>query len=149
MKRTCSVLAVTLAILMTLCGCTSNEKEDHIMNIYLYIEKQRLSVDLEDNSSTKALVEILKKNDITYSADDYGGFEKVGNLGYTLPTNNQSITTDSGDMILYQGNQICLYYGRNSWNFTRLGRINGYSTDELKQYLGAGKGTITVRISLQ
>ena len=117
--------------------------------MYITIYGNKLEVTLSDNSSVKALVELLKQGDITYIANDYGGFEKVGNIGHSLPQNNTSIETEAGDVILYQGNQICLYFGNNSWNFTRLGKINGYTASELRNLLGAGKGSVEVTISLK
>ena len=74
---------------------------------------------------------------------DYGNFEKVGPLGQSLPTNNQQITTEAGDIILYQGNQITIYYDRNSWNFTRLGKINGVTSRQLRDILGSGDVSVT------
>ena len=74
---------------------------------------------------------------------DYGYFEKVGPLGQSLPTNNQQITTEAGDIILYQGNQITIYYDRNSWNFTRLGKINGVTSQQLRDILGSGDVNVT------
>ena len=89
----------------------------------------------------------MEKGDITYEADDYGNFEKVGYIGFNLPQNNESITTTAGDVILYQGNNICLYYGTKSWSFTRLGKIEGMSRDELRTFLNAGGGSVTVTLS--
>ena len=74
---------------------------------------------------------------------DYGNFEKVGPLGQSLPTNNQQITTEAGDIILYQGNQITIYYDRNSWNFTRLGKINGVTSQQLRDILGSVDVSVT------
>ncbi len=128
---------------------TQPSEEKEITAMYVYVNGNKLEVTLEKNSSAEALVEILKKGDITYTADDYGNFEKVGNIGYTLPTNDVEIDTQAGDVILYQGNNICLYYGTNSWDFTRLGKINGYSISELRTLLGAGSGTVQVKISLK
>lgn len=73
----------------------------------------------------------------------YGNFEKVGPLGQSLPTNNQQITTEAGDIILYQGNQITIYYDRNSWNFTRLGKINGVTSQQLRDILSSGDVSVT------
>ena len=73
----------------------------------------------------------------------YGNFEKVGPLGQSLPTNNQQITTEAGDIILYQGNQITIYYDRNSWNFTRLGKINDVTSQQLRDILGSGDVNVT------
>lgn len=112
------------------------------------INGKTVSCQLIDNSSTRALLTQLEKGDITYEADDYGNFEKVGNIGISLPQNNESITTTAGDVILYQGNNICLYYDTNSWTFTRLGKIEGMGKDEIKTFLNAGGGSVKVTLSL-
>lgn len=78
---------------------------------------------------------------------DYGSMEKVGPLGQSLPTNNERITTRAGDLILYQGNQFVIYYAPNSWNFTRLGRINDVSAAELRNILGSGDVSVTLSLS--
>ena len=90
----------------------------------------------------------LREASITYEADDYGGFEKVGALGRSLPTSNTQISTQPGDVILYSGNQIVLFYGTNSWSYTRIGKMEYGSLDELKTFLKAGQGKITVTLSL-
>ena len=100
-----------------------------------------LTASLTDNSSAVAFYELLKKGPVTISMHDYGNFEKVGSLGKTLPRNDTQITTSAGDIILYQGNQITIYYDKNSWNFTRLGRVDGKTQAELKQILGKGDVT--------
>ena len=103
---------------------------------------------LVDNSSTRALLEQLSKGDITYEAHDYGDFEKVGNTGYSFPQNNEDINTVPGDVILYEGENICLYYDANSWSFTRLGKIEGITQSEMKSFVHAGEGNVTVTLSL-
>ncbi|MDE7161170.1 MAG: hypothetical protein K2N65_00255 [Anaeroplasmataceae bacterium] len=123
--------------------------QEEITKMYITINGNKIEVTLIKNSSVDALVELLKQGDITYTASDYGDFEKVGSLGHTLPTNNSQITTEPGDVILYSGNQIVLFYGSNSWSYTRLGKINGYSVSELETLLGAGKGSTQVTISLK
>lgn len=125
----------------------NDEKEITVM--YLYINENKIEVTLAENRAVSALIDILKQGDITYTANDYGGFEKVGSLGHSLPTENSQITTQAGDVILYSGNQIVLFYGSNSWSYTRLGRINGYSIAELRTLLCAGSGSVQVRISLK
>ena len=77
---------------------------------------------------------------------DYGNFEKIGALGTTLPRNDTQITTSAGDIILYQGNQITIYYDKNSWNFTLLGKIDGVTQAELKTILGKGNVTVVFEI---
>lgn len=137
---------------LTAMACQSNEveatpsdKSANTMNIT--INGKTVSCQLVDNSSTRALLAQLEKGDITYEADDYGNFEKVGYIGFSLPQNNESITTTAGDVILYQGNNICLYYGTNSWSFTRLGKIEGLSKDEIKTFLNAGGSSVRITLS--
>ncbi len=92
---------------------------------------------LEDNSSAKALTEKLNAESITVNMHDYGNFEKVGALPFELPRNDRQITTEPGDIILYEGNQITVYYGTNSWNFTRLAKIENTSRENLLDALGS------------
>ena len=116
--------------------------------IKITVSGKTLPVKIEHNEATKALVAALSEASITYEAHDYGGFEKVGPLGLTLPANNSQITTQPGDVILYSGNQIVLFYGSNTWSYTRLGKIQYESLDELKSFLKAGEGNISVTLSL-
>ena len=111
-----------------------------------------LAATLADNSSAMAFYELLKKGPVTIKMTDYGNFEKVGPLGTKLPRNDTQITTQASDIILYQGNQITIYYDTNSWNFTRLGKVvsTGSTTSitqaELKKILG--KGDVTAVFSV-
>lgn len=116
--------------------------------IKITVSGKTLSVKIEDNEATKALVASLREASITYEANDYGGFEKVGSLGRTLPTSDTQITTQAGDVILYSGNQIVLFYGSNTWSYTRLGKMQYESLDELKSFLKAGEGNTSVTLSL-
>ena len=106
-----------------------------------------LSASLAENKSALAFAELLKKGPVTVSMSDYGSFEKVGALGTSLPTTDTQITTQAGDIILYQGKQITIYYDTNSWNFTRLGKVTGVTQAELKAVLG--KGSVTAVFSLE
>ncbi|MDE6660643.1 MAG: hypothetical protein K2J93_02320 [Anaeroplasmataceae bacterium] len=127
---------------------SENNTTQETTNMYLTIHENKVEITLSKNSSVDALIEILKQRDITFKVDDYGGFEKVGSLGFSLPTNNSEITTEPGDVILYSGNQIVLFYGSNAWSYTRLGKIEGLSTNELRTLLCAGKGSVQVTLSL-
>ena len=146
-----------LLLLLTLLCCSCSEEGQAVaetpsntgeMKMNIKINGKTMSVVLEDNSATRKLLELLKEKSITYVAEDYGGFEKVGPLGYSLPTSNTQITTEAGDVILYSGNQIVLFYGSNSWSYTRLGRIRYGSLQELKDFLHAGKGDVDVTLSV-
>ena len=116
--------------------------------IKLTINNQaELTATLVDNSSAAALIELLKKNPLTIEMRDYGKMEKVGAIGTTLPRNDQQITTQPGDIILYQGNALVIYYAPNSWNFTLLGKIDNVTQDELKAILGDGNVTVTLALA--
>lgn len=117
--------------------------------IQITIDGKTLPVAIENNAATKALVEALRAASITYTARDYGGFEKVGALGRSLPASDSRITTQAGDVILYSGNQLVLFYGSNSWSYTRIGKMEYGSMDALKSFLKAGEGDIRVTLSLE
>lgn len=148
------LLVVVLALLVMSCGgdeaqAQTIKEEDMTEKLYITIGNQTLPVTLVKNNATEALMAALAANPITYEADDYGGFEKVGALGMSLPTSNQQLTTQAGDVILYSGNQIVLFYGSNSWSYTRLGRIEYESLEQLKSFLKAGQGRVSVTLSAE
>ena len=121
---------------------TVSEQEEAMLKITVGDEK--LLAVWEDNSSAEEFRELLAQGPVTVEMEDYGGFEKVGSLGTTLTRNDQQITTEPGDVILYQGNQITIYYGTNTWSFTRLARIQ--DPEGLLEKLG--EGTVSVTFSL-
>ena len=148
------LLVIALALLVMSCGgdeaqAQTIKEEDMTEKMYITIGNQTLPVTLVKNNATEALMAALAANPITYEADDYGGFEKVGALGMSLPTSNQQLTTQAGDVILYSGNQIVLFYGSNSWSYTRLGRIEYESLEQLKSFLKAGQGRVSVTLSAE
>ena len=145
------ILLLMAAMLLTCCSKDSEATAQNVGNMekmYITIDGKSLPVSLVDNAATQTLVAALQEGDITYEAHDYGGFEKVGALGRSLPTNDTQMTTQAGDVILYSGNQIVLFYGSNSWSYTRLGRIQYSSQSELESFLKAGLGNISVTLSL-
>jgi hypothetical protein len=101
---------------------------------------------LVENSSVDALKEALSEGPITVNMRDYGGMEKVGSLGMDLPRNDEQIATEAGDIILFQGSALVIYYAPNSWNFTRLGKLHHVTTEELREILGDGHVTITLSL---
>ena len=112
----------------------------------LQIGDTTLTATLADNSSARALAELLKKGSLTLSLEDYAGMEKVGPLGTALPQNNERMVTAPGDIILYQGSSFVIYYGTNSWSLTRLGRIDDAEQDQLQELLGDGAVTVTLSL---
>ena len=119
-----------------------NIKKEESEAMLLEVNGYTFEVELENNTSAKALKEYVSKEKRTLSLDDYGNFEKVGNLGITLPRNDETITTKEGDLILYLGNKLCLYYNQNTWDFTKLGHIK--DTTHLKEVLGKGSVQVTL-----
>lgn len=108
--------------------------------------KTDLTATLYDNSSSRALVDLLKKGPVTIDMHDFSNFEKVGELPVTLPRNDTYTETDSGDLILYLGKRFVIYYDKNSWNFTPLGKVEGVSKPELKKILGDGNVTAVLTL---
>lgn len=101
----------------------SNEDENE-MKLKLEIKDYEFDVTLEENDASHELVEMARNEQITINFEDYGGFEKVGPLGRSLTTDNTRITTKPGDIVLYQGNQIVMFYGSNTWSYTMLGHVD-------------------------
>ena len=127
---------------------TENDKNTKQMKtdkINLAIKGGRtFTAPLADNSSARALMELLEKGDISIEMEDYARMEKVGPLGANLPRNDERISTGPGDLILYQGRNLVIYYAPNSWNFTRLGKIDNATRDDLVSALGTGNVTVTL-----
>lgn len=126
---------------------TENKVDESMNTVYIKVNNNVLNIELEDNSATIELKELLKNGDIVVNAHEYGGFEKVGDLGFSLSREDTNITTSAGDIVLYQGNQISLFYNSNSWSYTKLGKILNVSSSELKNILGNGDVTITFTLS--
>ncbi|WP_243152178.1 flavodoxin [Pseudoflavonifractor sp. 524-17] len=106
------------------------------------------TVALENNPSVTAWKELLSKGPLTVDMSDYGGFEKAGSIGATLTQTNRQITARPRDIILYQGSSVSIYYGENTWNFTRLGQVDSVTESELRAVLQAGGGNISVTFSI-
>lgn len=120
----------------------SVETEKNMQNIEITVNGKTFSATLNDNEAAREFAGMLP---LTLEMSDYSGFEKVGSLGTSLPTDNSQTTTQSGDIVLYNGNQIVIFYGSNSWSYTRLGKV-----DDLSGWKDAlGSGDVTVTFSLK
>jgi len=141
-----------LLMAMLLVGCSTHNNDVMAQNmtqkLYITIGGVTKTATLVSNSSAEALVTQLQQGNITYEAHDYGNFEKVGALGYSFPENNEQITTQPGDLILYMGSNLCIYYDTNSWSFTRIGKLDNMTQSEIKQWVNAGGDNVSVTLSI-
>ena len=141
-SNTTSLVQNWLATLHFAEGQTTMDK------MYITIGGITQDVTLVNNAATQALVEHLQQAPVSVTLNSSGGFEIWGALGFSLPTSDQQTTAQPGDVILYNGSNICLFYGTNSWSYTRLGKIDGLSASELRTFLKAGENNISVTLSL-
>ncbi len=138
-----------LAVVLFCCCSTDNEvKAQTTMDkMYITIGGQTQSITLVDNDATHELVAALQNAPITITLND-NNFEIWGSLGRSLATNNEQMTAQPGDIVLYNGSNICIFYASNSWSYTRIGKIDGLSESELRTFLKAGESNISVTLSL-
>lgn len=123
----------------------NNTEENTVTNMSVQVGDVVFSAILEENEAVSALVEMMRESPVVIQMSDYSGFEKVGPLGVSLPASNSQTTTQAGDIVLYNGNQIVIFYDSNSWSYTRLGHI-----DDLTGWEEAlGRGDVTVIFSLE
>ena len=148
MKQIVMILAAMLVM-----SCSSDETyaqtnyETMTTKMYITIGGRTETVTLVNNSATQALVAKLQEAPVTVTLND-NNFEIWGALGFSLPTSNEQVNAQAGDVVLYSGNNICIFYDSNSWSYTRLGRIDGLTTSELRTFLKAGANSISVTLSL-
>ena len=146
------LIAISLMLIMSMTGCGDTgqagvskdenlEETENITNMKMNVQIGNVSFTaiLEDNVATRELIEMLRQEAISIDMSDYSGFEKVGSLEKSLTTDNHQTTTSAGDIVLYNGNQIVMFYGSNSWSYTRIGRIEDLSGWE--EALGSGSIT--------
>ena len=107
----------------------------------LLIGETEVPVTWEDNASVDALRELCP---LTIQLSMYGGFEQVGSIGQSIVRDDKQTTTNYGDIVLYSGNQIVVFYGSNSWAYTKLGHID-LSQQEMSDLLGGGDVSITLQ----
>ena len=123
---------------------TAHETEETEMILQMRIDDTNVTVDWEQNESVEALKNLCQDRPLTIRMSMYGGFEQVGAIGQSLPRKDSRTTTEAGDIVLYSGDQIVVFYGSNSWAYTRLGHIRDKSAQEMAELLGNGDVTITI-----
>ena len=150
MKNFIKNLLMIAVLMLSGCGSDNNEVMAQTMTqkMNITIDGVTQSVTLIDNAASQALVARLRESPVTVTLNSSGGFEIWGALGFSLPTSNEQITAQPGDVILYNGSNICLFYGSNSWSYTRLGHIDGLTESELRTFLHAGESNIKVMLWL-
>lgn len=114
--------------------------------LIMSINGKTVTVEWEDNVSVSALRELASESPITIQTSLYGGFEQVGSIGQSLPRNDLRITAQAGDIVLYSGNQMVVFYGSNTWAYTKLGHITNKTPAELTDLLGNDSATITISV---
>lgn len=116
--------------------------------VYLIVDGTRAEVTLAGTDAAAALAARLEEGDVTFTADEYGGFEKVGSPGFSLPQSDTRLTTQPGDIVLYLGNQIVLFYGSNTWSYTRIGAVAGLTNTQIADLFRAGESRVSVTFTL-
>ena len=114
-------------------------------NLALSINGTVLDVQWEENETVAELLAYVQNENITVNTTIYGGFEQVGSLPQRFSRNDAQMTTGPGDIVLYSGNQLVLFFGSNSWSYTKLGHINGMSAEELSELLGADSAVVEIK----
>ncbi|MDE6749531.1 MAG: hypothetical protein K2K21_10825 [Lachnospiraceae bacterium] len=124
----------------------NTEKEDTDMKMKIQVGDTVFTASLAENSSVDALKELMADGPLTLNMSDYAGMEKGVDLGTTLPQNNEQMNTQAGDIILYQGRTLAIYYDTNSWSLTPIGKIDNVDVEELREALGTGDVTVTLSL---
>ena len=158
MKKSWIIIMTVLMVMLTACSGTNETRQNpaeeadtdkteetvEMKSITMTINEEKIEVVWENNESVKELMEIVSSEPLTIQMSMYGGFEQVGALGKSLPRDDVQMTTDAGDIVLYSGNQMVIFYGSNSWAYTRLGKVRDKTASELAELLGNGDVEITI-----
>ena len=148
MKTLISIL-LTLALLCMGIGMAETSEGQEAETMKLWIGETAVAVAWEDNDAVRALRELVAEQPLTIEMSMYGGFEQVGSIGTDLPRNDTQTTTQAGDIVLYAGDQMVVFYGSNSWAYTRLGRVTDKTAGEMAELLSGGDVTVTVGMSVE
>ena len=146
------IISLLIALLSSACGIplsseagtsTSDVREVSQVKITVDVNGNKLTASLADSTAAKELAEKLKAGSVTVTLNEYGGFEKVGDLPWSLTKSDKQVSTEPGDIMLYQGDQMTIFYNSNSWSYTKLGHIENTTQEELKTVFGEGDVTVT------
>ncbi|SDB11540.1 hypothetical protein SAMN02910317_00516 [Ruminococcaceae bacterium FB2012] len=149
------IISLLIALLSSACGVplsseagtsTSDVREVSQMEITVDVNGNKLTAAFADSTAAKELAEKLKAEPITVTLNEYGGFEKVGDLPWPLTKSDEDTETEPGDIMLYQGDKMTIFYNSNSWSYTKLGHIENTTQEELKTVFGEGDVTVTLSL---
>ncbi|MDE7446124.1 MAG: hypothetical protein K2N15_10550 [Lachnospiraceae bacterium] len=143
-KQICMVLLFLVLFTMTACGDSKEEVTE--MKMKVQVGDTIFTATLAENSTVDALKGLMADAPLTLRMSDYANMEKGADLGVTLPQNNEQMNTKAGDIILYQGRTLVIYYDTNSWSLTPIGKIDNVDAEELKEVLGNGDVTVTLSL---
>ena len=142
--KTLISILLTLALLCMGIGMAETGESQEAEAMKMWIGETAVAVTWEDNDAVRALRELVAEQPLTIEMSMYGGFEQVGSIGTDMPRNDEQTTTQAGDIVLYAGDQMVVFYGSNSWAYTRLGRVTDKTAGEMAELLSHGDVTITV-----
>lgn len=125
---------------MSACSLHSQQK------LYLTANGVTKNASLVQNEATSELIALLKKGPLTLSMTENGGFEKIGNLPQSLTTSDERQTARSGDIMLYVGNVLCIFYGSNTWAYTKIGTLENMNSNEIKEFLSGNPVNVILSI---
>ena len=149
------IISIVILLMSSACGdpasrgsgtSTSDVREVSQMEITIDVNGNKLTASLADSTAAKELAEKLKAGSVTVTLNEYGGFEKVGDLPWSLTKSDKQVSTEPGDIMLYQGDQMTIFYNSNSWSYTKLGHIDNITQEELKALFGEGDITVTLSV---
>ena len=149
------IISIVILLMSSACGdpasrgsgtSTSYVREVSQMEITIDVNGNKLTAALADSTAAKELAEKLKSGSVTVTLNEYGGFEKIGDLPWSLTKSDKQVSTEPGDIMLYQGDQMTIFYNSNSWSYTKLGHIENTTQEELKTVFGEGDVTVTLSL---
>ena len=146
----------SIVIMAALTGCTGSSGADHTQitqdveqtgrDMKLRVDDTEIPVSWEKNASVSELKSLVENEPITIQMSMYGDFEQVGPIGQSITSNDKQITAKAGDIVLYSGDQIVIFYGTNSWNYTMLGHVD-MTEDVLTDLLSNGDVKVMVYLN--
>ncbi len=147
MKKALILLGCLMAVWLSAAHAGAETVSKEEISMFLQIQGQVLTVQMAENSSVQALLELLADGPLTLEMSDYAQMEKGASLPETLPQNNEPMDAEAGDVILYQGRTFVIYYSTNSWSLTPLGKVQDVTEEELRELLGDGDVSVTLSLT--